>query len=690
MVLGLAQAPTYPILYVNLAFEQATGYTLAEVVGCSGRFLQKEPETPTAINTWQTALQAGRSCVVTLQTYRKDGSTFWAEVQVTPLPDAFGQVSHFMEVQLDITARQEAEAAWQTQHNLFENLVAVARATTADPDLDATLQRALNIACRLTDADRGSLILLDPNGQVTHSLLLRGQTAPLEKKRLLSMVLEQGLAGWIAQHLQGVIIDDTSQDARWLQLPNQPYSASAVLGVPIVSGSTLVGLLILQHEQRGHFTDQHLALMQAAADQMALALRNAQINDAQRRLAERQTTLYEILRMLGQTLEPNVVAHRAVEAVARLKHWPCVTLFIIEEEQQHLKPLACTRTFVRPTISINNGVIGRAFCQGQMQWITDVTQDPDYVAYYSETQSELDIPLRRGERVFGVLNIESPERNAFSPEDVYWAESLAEAIALSLDNARLYAQSLQTAEHLLEVDKLKSAFIANMSHELRTPLLAIVGYTEVLLDQAQTRELTDFANDLRRVDKAAHHLTAIINDVLDLSKIEAGRMELAFDLVHIPSLVESVLANIHLLAEKQNNTLTVEYTTDLTTFTSDPKRVRQVLINLLSNAVKFTEHGQVSLQVGHEQIEGQNWLLFAVKDTGIGMTASQIAGLFKDFMQVDISSTRKYSGTGLGLSLSRRLCRLMGGDIAVTSALGVGSTFTVRLPTLPRLLHRLE
>jgi CheY-like chemotaxis protein len=219
-----------------------------------------------------------------------------------------------------------------------------------------------------------------------------------------------------------------------------------------------------------------------------------------------------------------------------------------------------------------------------------------------------------------------------------------------------------------------------MSHELRTPMNAIIGVTEMLLEDAQALGQEEQIEPHERILRAGKHLLALINDILDLSKIEAGKMELHLESFAVAALVEDVVTTFRPLAEKNGNQVVLECPADVGTMRADAMRVRQALLNLASNAGKFTERGLVTVAAARRRDDGRDWITFAVSDTGIGMTAGQMAKLFEEFTQADASTTRKYGGTGLGLAISRRFCRMMGGDITVESTPGAGSTFTIRLP----------
>ncbi|WP_280156355.1 ATP-binding protein [Piscinibacter sp. XHJ-5] len=321
------------------------------------------------------------------------------------------------------------------------------------------------------------------------------------------------------------------------------------------------------------------------------------------------------------------------------------------------------------------GLPGRVLSEGRPAWIVDVTQDVNFprstAARDTGLRAGFAFPVLIGEEVVALMEFFSDE--PAQPDDAVLAimANIGGQLGRVIERQRAEEALKRASQH-------KSQFLANMSHELRTPLNAIIGVSEMLQEDARDLNREDELEPLDRVLRAARHLLALINDILDLSKIEAGRMDLHAESFAIAPVIQDVVNTVGTLVAKNGNTLKVECPPDVGSMVADPTRIRQVLLNLVSNAAKFTEKGTITLRVG--RTEGGDAIVIAVADTGIGMTAEQKARLFEEFVQADASTTRKYGGTGLGLAISRRFCQMMGGNITVESAPGQGSTFTVRLP----------
>ncbi|MGH7307670.1 MAG: ATP-binding response regulator, partial [Candidatus Rokuibacteriota bacterium] len=340
----------------------------------------------------------------------------------------------------------------------------------------------------------------------------------------------------------------------------------------------------------------------------------------------------------------------------------------------------------RTPIRRGEGVAGRMAVTREPVQIPDIAQEGAYhgplrdVLLRIGSRALLAIPLLREDHLIGGLTVNKNTPGEFSPEVIALLKTFASQSALAIQNARLFREIGDKSRQLEVADRHKSEFLANMSHELRTPLNAIIGYSEMLQEDAADLGAEQFTDDLHKINAAGKHLLELINAVLDLSKIEAGKMELYLETFDVAGLVRDIAAVIQPLAAKNTNRLDVRCPDEIGTMRADLTKVRQALFNLLSNACKFTERGTISLAVAREELDGQGWMVFSVSDTGIGMTPEQLTRLFEVFSQADAATTRRFGGTGLGLALSRRLCRMMGGDVTVESEAGRGSTFTIRLP----------
>jgi signal transduction histidine kinase/CheY-like chemotaxis protein len=328
-------------------------------------------------------------------------------------------------------------------------------------------------------------------------------------------------------------------------------------------------------------------------------------------------------------------------------------------------------------------VVGRALQEGRTIQVPDVLADPEYT--WSEAQertgfrSVLAVPLLREGHPVGVLVLARSVMRPFTDKQIELVTTFADQAVIAIENVRLFEEIQDKSRRLAQASEHKSQFVASMSHELRTPLNAIIGLTEMMVTNAGRFGTEKALEPLQRVNRAGTHLLGLINQVLDLSKIEAGKLEFNPQTVQLAPLINEVIGTARQLAEQNKNRLVVDAQENLGQLTVDPMRLRQILLNLLSNACKFTKEGEVRLRA-RRVANGGRCVELAIADTGIGMTPEQQAKLFEEFTQADSSTARQYGGTGLGLAITRKLARMMGGDVTVASEPGKGSVFTVRLP----------
>jgi signal transduction histidine kinase/CheY-like chemotaxis protein len=331
----------------------------------------------------------------------------------------------------------------------------------------------------------------------------------------------------------------------------------------------------------------------------------------------------------------------------------------------------------------SNSVVGQVTQMGMPIIVNDTGTNPlhKFNPLLPDTRAEAAIPLRIGNRTIGALDIQSTQKDAFSDDDIAVLQTLSDQVAIAIDNARSYELSMEAMKEMREIDRLKTTFLANMSHELRTPLNSIIGFSRVIL-KGIDGPITDLQqSDLSAIYNSGQHLLGLINDILDVSKIEAGKMELAFEEVNLSDVISSVMSTAMGLIKDKPIRLVKNVPADLPHAHADSIRVRQVLINLFSNASKFTDEGSITVEAHVVNgTSGKPEIYVGVTDTGPGIAEKDQVKLFQPFSQVDDAPTRKTGGSGLGLSISQRLIRMHGGEIGLKSQVGEGTTFFFTLP----------
>jgi signal transduction histidine kinase len=469
------------------------------------------------------------------------------------------------------------------------------------------------------------------------------------------------------------------------------------LGVPLLREGIPIGAIALLRNSIRPFTDKQIELAATFADQAVIAIENVRLFDEvqarTRELSqsvEELSALGEVSQAVNSTLDLETVLTTIVAKAVQLSGTEAGAIYTFDESREEFR-LRATHGMDEAIIAairdrhihIGQTAIGRAVEQREPIQIPDVQNDPSWVLdviVRAGFRALLTVPLLGAERIVGALVVRRRQPGEFPQSTIELLQTFAAQSVLAIQNARLFAEIEDKSRQLAEASQHKSQFLANMSHELRTPLNAIIGVTEMLREDAEA--LKQDIEPLDRVLGAGRHLLALINDILDLSKIEAGRMELQLEPFPLAPLIANVVKTIEPLAAKNANQVAVQCDAEIGTLHADQMRLRQALLNLTSNANKFTDHGTITIDARQRQEGSRDWVTIAVADTGIGMTPEQMGKLFQEFSQADASTTRKYGGTGLGLAISKRFCQMMGGDITVESEPGRGSTFTIRLPRI--------
>ena len=581
----------------------------------------------------------------------------------------------------------ETKEALEQQTATAEVLQVISNSPTdVQPVLDAVAQRA----ALLCDATAAQIFLKEGD-------MLRSRAGHLATGQAMQMLGDPIPIHATSMTGRAVLERTTIHCADVLPLMESEYPAArinqrrlgfrAVLAVPLTRESGAYGAIFLHREEPRPFRPGQIALVETFARQAAIAIENVRLFNETRDALEQQTATSEVLKSISRTtfeLEP--VLATLIESASRLCQADKGFVYLREGDAYQMKVsyrVDPGSIDPQPLMAQHGSLVGRTALTREVVHIEDALNDPSYT--WKEAQGRLGfrtmlgVPmLREGEPV-GVVALWRNQMRSFSERDVRLVTTFADQAVIALENVRLLEEIQAKSRELERANKHKSEFLANMSHELRTPLNAIIGFSEVLSERMFGEVNDKQLEYLHDIHSSGHHLLSLINDILDLSKIEAGRMELELTRFDLGLLLDNAMTLVRERAARHGLALALDVDDAVGDWVADARKVKQVLINLLSNAVKFTPAGgtiTVSARRSNGSVE------IAVADTGVGIAPGDQQQVFEEFRQASGEYLRKSEGTGLGLSLARRFVELHGGTIRVESALGRGSTFTFTLPEM--------
>jgi signal transduction histidine kinase/putative methionine-R-sulfoxide reductase with GAF domain len=592
----------------------------------------------------------------------------------------------------------ELRESLQQQTATADVLKVISRSTF---DLQAVFDTLVESAARLCRADKANMLRLTDDG-LRYVAFCGFQPEYAEYARTLPTTVHRGsVTGRAVLERRMIHIHDVLADPEFTLVDAQKRGTfRTALGVPLLREGTPIGALFLSRATIDPFTQQQIDLVTTFADQAVIAIENVRLFDEVQARTRELVQSVEELRALGEvsqavssTLDLEAVLSTIVAKATQLSGTENGTIYVYDDSAKEFALRATYGMSEELTSAIKEHHIGishalaEATEHRQPEQVADLRDEAPSlsreIALRAGFRARLIVPLLAADEVIGALVVRRREPGEFPKGTIDLLQTFAAQSAVAIQNARLFGEIEEKSRQLQLASQHKSQFLANMSHELRTPLNAIIGLTEMLTEHAPRFGTEKALEPLRRVLNGGRHLLNLINEILDLSKIEAGKLELNIEQVAIAPIVEEVIATSRPLAEQNGNRLVIDCHADTGAIRADPLRLRQVLLNLLSNACKFTKGGEVRVTAARIADSGRAWLQVDVADSGIGMSPEQIGKLFQEFTQADATTSRQFGGTGLGLAISRRLCRMMGGDITVASEKGRGSTFTVRLPAEP-------
>ncbi len=465
-----------------------------------------------------------------------------------------------------------------------------------------------------------------------------------------------------------------------------------MLDAPLTVRGERIGLLGIENDPKRPLTEDDRKFVDAITREIAEALESARLFEQtqnalneQERLTSELETVAQVSTAASTILEIDALLQSVVDLAKSSFNLYHAHIYLVNEKETRMilkagaGNIGRLMTLEGREINIEaESMVARCARTRQGVMSNNVRKTIDYMPHplLPKTQSELAVPMIVGDKLIGVLDLQSDKLEFFSEDDLKIQRTLASQIAIAVENAKQYAEQVQTAAKLRELDQLKSEFLASMSHELRTPLNSIIGFADVLLEGLDGDLNDRMEEDVRLIRESGRHLRDLIGDILDMSKIESGRMELRYEEIAMPQLAQDIIATASSLANEKGLFLNLDMDEKVSTIQADRTRLRQILWNITGNAIKFTEKGGVTLSMQHRE----DHILVAIRDTGIGIKEENIGVVFEQFRQIDGGLNRSVGGTGLGMPITKKLVELHGGEIWIESVYGQGSTFLFTIP----------
>jgi GAF domain-containing protein len=558
------------------------------------------------------------------------------------------------------------------------------------------LERAVTLTTQELAGLSGMAFLYEPtSGRLRLQAAYQLDETPLEAlDKKLDLRLGKGLSGWVAQHRVPALVPDVLTDERWQRVEPGGQGGSAISS-PILIGDRLLGVLTVLSDRP--FQKEHLELEEAISRQVALALSNAErFRQVERRLRELEA-LRQVAQVTNRRLEMQTLLEEVCQQVAHVLGYRDVEILLVEGDDLVMRAARGEERASGQRIPLTDGIVGRVARNGQAAFAPDVRLDPDYVEAIPGTQSEIVVPLRKGGVVIGVLNVESPERQGLTVDDLHLLSLLGDQLSVAIENAALYdrlsqhSSELETMvaerttklavalEQARQADRLKTRFVADVSHELRTPLTNIRLYLELLPHAPPGR----YEEYLETLNRETERLVALIEDLLTISRMDAGTAVPQPAVLDLNELVHALVEDRHRLFAERHLSLAFSPEPGLPQVNVDARMMAQVIANLMTNAMNYTPGGgSVSISTSRQQLDGRLWGTLTVADSGLGIGDEERPRVFERFYRGTASRMMGTPGTGLGLSICREILARHGGRITFESQAGKGSAFTVWLPAV--------